>query len=76
MSAEPSEVAIVPSPCVSLCVIDPPTGLCAGCYRTLHEIAAWIDLSADERSALLAVLRERQARHGEAIARRMTDGNR
>ncbi|TMI08148.1 MAG: DUF1289 domain-containing protein [Betaproteobacteria bacterium] len=25
----------VPSPCVSICVIDEPTGLCAGCCATL-----------------------------------------
>ncbi|HZI83647.1 MAG TPA: DUF1289 domain-containing protein [Casimicrobiaceae bacterium] len=72
MSSESSDLAVVPSPCVSICVIDPPTGLCAGCYRTLDEIAAWIDLSSDERRALLSMLRERRARHGEAIAARLT----
>ena len=32
----------VPSPCISVCVMDPASGLCAGCYRTLAEIADWI----------------------------------
>jgi predicted Fe-S protein YdhL (DUF1289 family) len=44
--------------------------LCAGCYRTLEEIAAWIDLDAEERVRLLAALPERRARHGAAIAAR------
>ena len=51
----------VPSPCVSICVIDEPTGLCAGCYRTLAEIAGWIDLSAAERHAVVANLALRRA---------------
>jgi uncharacterized protein len=61
----------VPSPCVSICVIDEPTGLCAGCYRTLAEIASWIDLSAAERRALVAALARRRAVYGEAIAWRV-----
>jgi predicted Fe-S protein YdhL (DUF1289 family) len=61
----------VPSPCVSICVIDQPTGLCAGCYRTLAEIAGWIDLSAGERRVLLARLAQRRAAYGDAIAARL-----
>ena len=60
----------VPSPCISVCVIDTPTGLCAGCYRTLDEIAGWIGLSAARRRELLAELARRRARDGEAIASR------
>jgi hypothetical protein len=61
----------VPSPCVSICVIDRPTGLCAGCYRTLDEIAAWIDLPADERRAVMARIALRRRTHGDAIASRL-----
>jgi uncharacterized protein len=71
MKAAGNESPQVPSPCVSICVIDPPNGLCAGCYRTLDEIAGWIDLSVEERRALLATLPERRAREGAAIAARM-----
>jgi hypothetical protein len=60
----------VASPCISVCIIDVPTGLCAGCYRTLDEIAGWIGLSASERRALLVELAQRRARHGGAIASR------
>jgi predicted Fe-S protein YdhL (DUF1289 family) len=64
------DVADVPSPCISVCVIDVPTGLCAGCYRTLDEIAGWMGLSADQRRHLLARTAERRAQHGSAIASR------
>jgi predicted Fe-S protein YdhL (DUF1289 family) len=60
----------VPSPCVSLCVIDEPTGLCTGCYRTLGEIAGWIDLSAAERRAVLANLTTRRALYEDQISLR------
>ncbi len=31
----------VPSPCVSICVMNPLTGWCEGCLRTLAEIGDW-----------------------------------
>ena len=31
----------VPSPCQSVCRIDPASEWCEGCFRTLDEIAAW-----------------------------------
>lgn len=31
----------VPSPCIGICRMDPDTGLCEGCQRTLDEIARW-----------------------------------
>jgi predicted Fe-S protein YdhL (DUF1289 family) len=31
----------VPSPCVSICVINPNSGLCEGCLRNLEEVAGW-----------------------------------
>ena len=60
----------VASPCIKLCVIDQPTGLCAGCYRTLDEIAAWIELSEVGRRAVLDQLAGRRALHGVTIAQR------
>ena len=62
-----ARVSRVVSPCISVCVIDPRSGLCAGCYRTLDEIAGWIDLSDDAKRALLADL---AARRGRAAAQR------
>ena len=46
-----SDSVHVPSPCVSICVVNPTTGLCEGCLRTLDEIAAWGQMSsAQQRS--------------------------
>ena len=39
------------SPCIKLCTIDPATGLCAGCGRSLREIGAWLSYSHAERQA-------------------------
>jgi predicted Fe-S protein YdhL (DUF1289 family) len=50
----------VSTPCIKLCVIDPASGLCEGCGRTLREIAQWALLSEPERLAIMAVLPERQ----------------
>jgi len=48
--AEVGGVTPVPSPCVNICKIDPYTGMCHGCRRTLDEIAAWSALGdADKR---------------------------
>jgi predicted Fe-S protein YdhL (DUF1289 family) len=47
--ALPASGGPVPSPCISVCAIDEATGLCAGCLRTLDEIAVWSVLDDDER---------------------------
>ena len=54
----------VASPCVSVCAMDPASGLCAGCYRTLAEIADWINLSSEAKRAVIVELAMRRARHG------------
>jgi uncharacterized protein len=67
--------AAVASPCTSVCTIDAVTGLCAGCYRTLDEIAGWIDLPEQRKRALSATLATRRAQFGAAIASRHASGN-
>jgi predicted Fe-S protein YdhL (DUF1289 family) len=54
-------VTAVSTPCIKVCVIDPATGLCRGCLRTLGEIAAWGGMAEAERRAVMARLPERQA---------------
>ena len=44
------------SPCVSVCVIDPASGLCRGCKRTLDEISRWVVMSDEQRLAVLDAL--------------------
>jgi hypothetical protein len=49
-----------PSPCVRICVVDPDSGLCVGCGRTIEEITVWGELDADERRAIVAGLARRR----------------
>jgi predicted Fe-S protein YdhL (DUF1289 family) len=42
--------------------MDPASGLCRGCFRTLDEIAAWGTLDDDARRAVMAELAVRRAR--------------
>ncbi len=52
-------MSTVSTPCIKVCVIDPASGLCKGCGRTLDEIAQWSGLSEAEQLAIMAVLPER-----------------
>ena len=54
------------SPCIDVCVLDPDSGLCRGCARTLDEIARWSELSDVERERVLAALPERKQRGRKA----------
>ena len=63
-AAPAAAAAKVASPCVSICAMDPGTGLCIGCFRTLDEIAAWVSLDNTQRLAVHAAIAERrQAAH-------------
>ncbi len=42
----------IPSPCISVCQMDPRTDLCAGCWRTLDEIAVWSRASDADKHAI------------------------
>lgn len=55
------------SPCVDVCVIDTRSELCAGCGRTLAEIAAWSTFTPAERRRIMALLPERR-REAETVA--------
>ena len=50
----------VPSPCISVCRIDPATGWCEGCYRTIDEIARWSSLDDDGKLGVWAELKRRR----------------
>jgi predicted Fe-S protein YdhL (DUF1289 family) len=41
-------------------VIDPATKLCAGCGRTIHEIASWRTLSEADRRRIMQELPRRR----------------
>jgi predicted Fe-S protein YdhL (DUF1289 family) len=49
----------ISSPCSRICIVDPATGICEGCGRTLAEIARWGTMNEAERRAIMAGLDER-----------------
>lgn len=55
-----------PSPCIAVCVLDPGTGLCRGCFRTLPEIVAWPKLAAEEKRRIVAALPARRTARASA----------
>lgn len=56
--------ANVRSPCVDVCRMDAASGLCAGCWRTIDEIAAWSKLDDDGKRAVWRVIALRRQRAG------------
>lgn len=48
------------TPCIKICIIDPPSGLCQGCFRSLDEIARWTSFSEDERQSVMHELSGRR----------------
>lgn len=52
----------IATPCVQVCIVDPESGLCLGCCRTLPEIAGWARLDATDRARLMAELPTRWSR--------------
>jgi predicted Fe-S protein YdhL (DUF1289 family) len=51
---------MIKTPCIQVCTMDAASGLCAGCGRTLDEIARWSAMSEAERRAILARLPQRR----------------
>ncbi len=51
----------VPSPCINVCRMDAATGWCAGCLRTIGEIAAWSQMPDAGKRAVWALLPQRRA---------------
>jgi predicted Fe-S protein YdhL (DUF1289 family) len=50
----------VPSPCVNICRMDPKTGLCEGCFRTIDEIAQWGTATEAMKRAVWGEIKRRQ----------------
>lgn len=43
---------IVRSPCIKICQMDPETGLCEGCFRTMDEIGRWTMYTEEQRKEI------------------------
>lgn len=46
---------------MGVCQLDPATGLCRGCWRTLEEIASWPTYALDEKRAVFERIEQRRA---------------
>ena len=57
----PEDQTPVPSPCINVCQMVRETGLCQGCMRTIDEIVAWGSASEDDKRAVWAEIRRREA---------------
>lgn len=53
----------VESPCTRICALDPSTGYCTGCFRTLHEISYWVSYTPQERLRIMAFVETRRVAH-------------
>jgi predicted Fe-S protein YdhL (DUF1289 family) len=51
----------IETPCSKICTLDPESGLCHGCGRTVAEIAGWGAMSERERRRVMALLPDRTA---------------
>ncbi len=49
------------SPCINLCKMDPASGLCQGCFRTLEEITAWARSDEERQAEILTAVAARRA---------------
>ena len=54
----------VASPCTRVCTMDPSSGLCIGCRRTLEEIALWSAMTQEERRRVLERVESRRREAG------------
>jgi uncharacterized protein len=48
------------SPCIAVCVLDPASGFCRGCFRTITEISRWVLLTPDEKRRVLEEVTRRR----------------
>ncbi|OGB25835.1 MAG: hypothetical protein A3I66_05390 [Burkholderiales bacterium RIFCSPLOWO2_02_FULL_57_36] len=55
-----SHVGAMPSPCTSICTMNPRTGLCAGCFRTIDEIMQWSSASEEVKRTIWMEIKRRQ----------------
>jgi len=59
---------LIETPCEKVCIVDPASGLCRGCGRSLSEIERWTAYSDGERRRIMTELPDRldamQARPG------------
>ena len=50
----------ITSPCINVCQMNPTTGWCVGCLRSIDEITAWGRLNESQRLVIWADLPRRR----------------
>ena len=55
-----NDTGSVPSPCINLCRMDPKSGLCEGCYRTIDEIVQWSTATEETKRKVWVEIRQRR----------------
>jgi predicted Fe-S protein YdhL (DUF1289 family) len=63
-----THIGSLPSPCISVCVMDPQTGWCKGCFRTIDEIARWSAADEQEKRAVWIEIKRRSQAEGTDAA--------
>jgi predicted Fe-S protein YdhL (DUF1289 family) len=48
------------SPCIKICMMDPDSGFCSGCFRTLMEIGRWSSFTEEEKKQVREELEVRK----------------
>jgi predicted Fe-S protein YdhL (DUF1289 family) len=61
-----AEAARMETPCINVCTLDPRSGLCQGCGRTVEEIARWSGMTDAERAAIMRALPARRTHQDAA----------
>ncbi|MCB1547365.1 MAG: DUF1289 domain-containing protein [Hyphomicrobiaceae bacterium] len=59
-------MARISTPCINVCTIDPDSGLCTGCARTVEEIATWLKFDEPRRQSIMRELPARRRRPSAA----------
>jgi hypothetical protein len=60
--AEADDGRPVASPCIRRCSLDPISGFCRSCWRSLDEIVAWPSLDSPTKLRILGLLPQRRTR--------------
>ena len=60
------DIAPVPSPCIDVCRMNPDTGWCDGCLRTIEEIAGWSSFDDVQKRAIWDSI---EVRHAQLMAK-------
>jgi predicted Fe-S protein YdhL (DUF1289 family) len=62
-----SDDSVVKSPCIDVCKME--AGLCAGCLRTIDEVARWSRIGDDEKRLILLAVAQRRSQFHPGVGR-------